>query len=94
MKNTEFWRVNKLLKLIINLKEVILSVSLVMCDTELLTTEIKKSINTYKSEIELKKKSVCYFINLYCFLLLLIISFLLRGNFITSVIINLLLCQL
>ena len=78
----------------IDLKEVILSVSLVMCDTESLTTKIRESMNAFKSEIESEKKSVCYFIDFCHFLLPLTIFFLFRDNFVISVAVDLLLCQL
>ena len=77
-----------------NLKEVILSVSLAMCDTESLITEARESMNACKNEVESKKKFDCCFINLYYFLLSLIISFLLKGNSVISVVVNSLLCQL
>ena len=94
MKNTELQKVNRLPELIINLKEVILSINLTMCNTESLTTETRKSINICKNEIESEKKSDCYFINLYHLLLPLTISFLLKGNPVTSVAVDSLLCQL
>ena len=77
-----------------NLKKVILSVNLAMCNTKSLTTEIRKSMNIFKNEIKLKKKSVYCFINLHCLLLSLTISFLFRGNSVISVAVDLLLCQL
>ena len=94
IKDTKLWKVNRLPELIINLKKAILLISLTMCDTESLTTEVRESINACKSEIELKEKSDYCFINLCCLLLLLTISFLLKGNSVTSVAVNLLLCQL
>ena len=81
-------------ELIINLREIILSVSLTMYNTESLTIEIKELINIYKSEIELKKKSVYYFINFYYLLLPLTISFLLKSNSVTFIVVDLLFCQL
>ena len=77
-----------------NLKKAILSVNLTICDTESLITEIRKSMNVYKNEVELKEKSVCCFINPCHLLLPLTISFLLKGNLITSIAVDLLLCQL
>ena len=94
MKDTELWEINKLPKLIINSRKVILSVSLTMCDTESLTTEIKKSINTFKNEVESEEESAYCFINSHCFLLSLTISFLFRGNLITSVVVDSSLYQL
>ena len=77
-----------------NLKEVILSISLIMCNTKSLTTKTRESMNAYKSEIESEKKSDCCFISLCCLLLPLTISFLLRGNSVTSIAVDSLLCQL
>ena len=83
-----------MLKLMMNLREVILSVSLAMCDTESLIMKTRKLMNACKSEIELKKKFICCFINFCCFLLSFIIYFLLKGNSVTSVAVDSLLCQL
>ena len=94
IRDTEFWKVNRLPELIMNLKKIILSVSLIMCNTESLTTEIRKSINVYKNEIELKKKFVYCFINFHCFLLSFTISFLFKSNLITFIAVDSLLCQL
>ena len=65
-----------------------------MCNTESLTTEIKKLINICKNEVKLEKKSICCFINLYHLLLPFPISFLFKGNSNISIIINSSLCQL
>ena len=94
MKNTKLLKVNKLSELMMNLREIILSVSLVMCDTESLITEARKSMNAYKNEVESEKKSVCYFIDFHYLLLPLIIFFLLKSNSVTSVVIDSLFCQL
>ena len=83
-----------MLELIINLKKVILSVSLAMCDTESLTTEIRESINACKSEIKSEKKFAYCFIDFYYLLLPFTIPFLLKGNSVTSVVVDSLLCQL
>ena len=77
-----------------NSREAILSVSLAMCDTESLTTEIRESMNTYKNEIESEKESVYCFINPHYLLLPLTIFFLPKGNPVTSVAVDSLLCQL
>ena len=94
MKDIKLWKVSRLLKLIINSKEVILLVSLIMCDTELLTMKVKESMNACKSEMRLEERFVYYFISLYYFLLLFTISFLFKSNFVTSVAVDLSLCQL
>ena len=94
MGDTELQRVNKLPELMMNLKEAILSVSLAMCDTESLTTEIRESMNACKSEIELKKKSACCFINSHYLLLPFTISFLLKNNSVIFITVDSLLCQL
>ena len=65
-----------------------------MCDTESLTTEVRESMNAFKNEVESEEKSVCCFINLCYLLLPLTISFLPRGNPVTSVAVNSSLCQL
>ena len=65
-----------------------------MCNIESLITKIRESMNAYKSEIELKKRFIYYFINLCCFLLSLIICFLLKSNLIIFVVVGSLLCQL
>ena len=65
-----------------------------MCNTESLTTEIRKLINAYKSKIKLKEKFVYCFINSHYFLLSFTILFLLKGNSITFIVIDLLLYQL
>ena len=79
---------------IINSRKVILSVNLAMCDTESLITEIKKSMNACKSEVKSEEKSVCCFIDFHHFLLPFTISFLFKSNSVTSVTVDLLLCQL
>ena len=94
MGSTELQKVNKLLKLMMNSREAILSVSLTMCDTESLTTEARESMNACKSEVELKEKFAHCFINPHCLLLPLTIPFLPRGNPITSIAVDSLLCQL
>ena len=94
MGDTELQKVNRLPELMMNSKEAILSVSLTMCNTESLTTEARESINACKNEIESKKKSGCCFIDPYCLLLSLTISFLPKGNPVISVAVDLLLCQL
>ena len=78
----------------VNSKEIILSVSLGMCNTESLITEIRELINVCKNKIKLEEKFICCFIDLYCLLLSLTIFFLFKGNFITSVAVDSLLCQL
>ena len=94
MRNTKLQKVNRLPEFIMNSKEIILSVSLAICNTESLTTEVRESMNTCKNEVESEEKSDCCFINLHCLLLPFIISFLFRGNPITSVVVDSLLCQL
>ena len=91
---TELQEINRLSEFIMNLMKVILSVNLIMCDIESLTTETRESMNAFKNEVESEKGSVCCFINPYCFLLSLIISFLFRDNPVTSVAVNSSLCQL
>ena len=94
MKDTEFQEISRLPELKVNSKEVILSVSLAMCNTESLTTKTRKSMNAFKNEIESEEESVCCFISPHYLLLPLTISFLLRGNLITSVTVDSSLCQL
>ena len=94
MGDTKLQRISRLPKLMMNLKKAILSVNLAMCNTKSLTMKIRELMNACQNEIELKKKSVCCFISLCCFLLSLTISFLFRDNPVTSVAIDLLLCQL
>ena len=65
-----------------------------MCNTESLTTEVRESMNVFKNKVKLEEKSVCYFIDFYYLLLLLTISFLLRGNSVISVAVDSSLCQL
>ena len=77
-----------------NSKKVILSVSLAMCDTESLTTEARESMNAFKSEVKSEEKSAYCIIDLYYLLLPLTISFLLKGNPVTSVAVDSSLCQL
>ena len=94
MEDTKLQKVNRLPKLIMNSKKVILSVSLIMCNTESLITEIRESMNAFKSEVESEKKSVYCFINPHHLLLPFTISFLFKGNFITFVAVDSSLCQL
>ena len=78
----------------IDSKEAILLISLAMCDTESLTTEVRESINACKSKVESEEKFAYCFINSYYLLLPLTILFLLKSNLIISVAVDLLLCQL
>ena len=94
MGSTKLQKVNRLPEFMMNSKEVILSVSLAMCNTESLTTKTRELINAYKSEIESEKKFVCCFINLHCLLLPFTILFLPKGNLIISIAVDSLFCQL
>ena len=78
----------------IDSKEVILLVNLAMYDTESLTTEARELMNTFKSEVESEERSVCCFIDFHYFLLSFTIFFLFKNNSVTSVVVDLLLCQL